>query len=105
MGKSTGIPVYQDVELYQSALKRHGQFVRWYSSLPCFCSDEMGRIDPGCSKCHGKGHIYFPVEKMRVIEERMGRGSKIIIPNEKIETLNKVYKDNGTELSVESYTS
>ena len=105
MAKTGGIPVYQSPELYKSALARHGQFVRWYSSLPCFCADEMGRVDPGCNKCRGKGHIYFPQERMRTIEERMGKNSKIIIPNEKIETLNKVYKHNGTELSVDSYTS
>jgi len=104
VAKTTSIPVYQTPELYESALARHGQYVRWYSSLPCFCVDDVGRADPQCMVCYGKGSIYHPVVAKRTVEEGAGMKNKYIYPTGKIQSVNRVYKGDNTELSYSTYT-
>ena len=63
-----GIKVEFHPEEFEIAIERHGQYVRWYSSLPCYCIDDLTRPDPNCNQCRGRGWLYYPVKEKRRID-------------------------------------
>lgn len=102
-GNSSQFRTFQTPSNYEAALDRHAQYVRWYSTLTCFCVDEMGRPDPNCSICNGKGTIYYPLTKKRIIEKVAVRDSSIITTTYNIDSINKITRLNNDSVSYDSF--
>ena len=100
----SGINPLQTPERYEEALERHGQYVRWYSSMPCYCMSKEGNPDPQCPKCKGRGYRYFPVTTRRRIERKMSMGTNTLDVEYKIKEINRIYKPNNTEISYLSFS-
>lgn len=91
-----GIKVLATPSLYESAIERHGQYVRIYNSLPCFCVDNRGQVDPACSNCRGKGSIYFPLRNKKIVEEGMSFGGITITTHETMKSIVRILKGTTT---------
>ena len=100
---ASGIKVVFHASAFNSAIDRHGQYVRWYSSLPCTCMDELGRANPNHRECFGRGLIYFPIIEKRILEEAFSYGGREIHTSGKIKRLISVAKTQGEPLAVSSY--
>lgn len=98
------IPVYQTVQRYEKALERHGQYVRWHSTIPCYCIQASGDPDPHCTKCKGRGYKYFPVTTIRKIERHMSAGDNTLTVDYEIKSINSVYKGDATSVSYDSFS-
>lgn len=96
--------IRQNVELYEGALRRHGQHMRWYTASKCYCIDDMGRSDPACKKCLGRGDIYSPVTQVRKVDRGMSTGSTIITTKSIIKSINRVFNNRNEDLSYGSFS-
>jgi len=96
--------IRQNVKLYEDALKRHGQFCRWYRSNICYCIDEMGRAEPSCKECKGRGHIYESISSIRRIDNGVGGGSAYIETKGNIKSINRVFGNNNIDISYDSFS-
>jgi len=95
--------IRQNVQLYEGALRRHGQYMRWYTSSRCYCIDEMGRADPACKACLGRGELYSPVTEVRRIDRGMSFGSNIITTKANIKSINRVFNNQNVDLDYSSF--
>lgn len=93
----------QTAKSYEDALLRHGQYVRWYSSAPCYCMTIDGHPDPHCDKCKGRGYRYFPVTTRRRIERKMSMGGTSLTVEYTIKSINSIYKGNNEAISYSSF--
>ncbi|KKL22964.1 hypothetical protein LCGC14_2430130 [marine sediment metagenome] len=98
------VNIRQNVSLYEEALARHGQFIRWYSNISCWCSDDNGRPDPQCKVCHGRGNRYYPVKQIRRIDRGLGSGSTTISVKENIKSINKVFTPGNVTIPHSSFS-
>jgi len=65
-----GFNTYQTTKLYDDALLRHAQYIRWMRSLLCPCvSNDTSQPDPQCDLCKGRGRVYLPPEDMVIRDE------------------------------------
>jgi hypothetical protein len=101
---AVGLSVYQTVKTYEDALDRHGQYVRWYSSSPCYCLSSNGEADPHCTKCKGRGYRYFPVTTRGRLERKMSMGDNILTTDYEISSINSMYKGNLSSVSYNSFS-
>ena len=76
--ENTRKQIKQHPELYEGAIKRHGQYVRWKKGMPCFCIRDRGTPEPDCKKCHGRGTITYSVDKIDKIETGISEGGNLI---------------------------
>lgn len=61
---------FQTVARYESALARHGQWMRWMRGMTCPCiRSTTGQADPHCGLCKGRGRIYRTPGDMHVLGE------------------------------------
>jgi len=95
--------IRQNVKLYEDALKRHGQYMMWHRSLVCYCIDDMGRADPKCRECYGRGFDYEPVNSIRRVDEGMGNGSNIILTKGNIKSINRLFGSNNQNIDYENF--
>ena len=79
------------VSLYEESIIRHGQYIRWYSSMPCWCINDSGKPDAHCKVCHGRGNRYYPVTEVRKINGGLGNGSTQIYTKGNIKSINRIY--------------
>lgn len=103
MASGTSVKVFQTPESYKQALERHGQYVRWYNSFPCFCVSDNGQPDVSCTRCKGRGYIYYPLKEIRRVEKTVSFGGKIIKVEHIIKSINNVLKPNGNIVAVSSF--
>ncbi len=89
--------------IFEKAINRHGQYVRWYSSLPCPCMDELSRPNPNHRECFGRGLLYSPITEKRILEEAFSYGGREIKSLSKIKRLLSVTTTMGQPLDVTSY--
>jgi len=92
-------PVY-----YEDAIERHGQYSRWYQSLPCWCINQDGYAEPKCYYCSGRGRIFSPFTVRRRVEKVFSFGGVEINTTYKIRAIHKVWTGDGTALTVSSFT-
>ena len=97
--------IRQNVQLYEDALRRHGQFTRWHTASKCYCLDSLGKTDPTCKKCLGRGSIYSSVTKVRKVERTMTLGTNIITTKSNIESINSLVDNRNQSVSYDSFTS
>ncbi len=83
--------IRQHVSLYEEAIARHGQWIRWYSCIPCFCIGDNGRPDPQCKTCHGRGNRYYPIKQIRRNDRGIGNGSNQISTKANIKSIIRVF--------------
>jgi hypothetical protein len=88
--------IEQHKELYDSAIIRQGQYVRWKSGIPCYCIGERGIADPACKKCFGRGFILYPIEYVTRKETGYSKGGSVITTTGKIYSINKIIVDDNT---------
>lgn len=98
-----GISIYFTESKFENAILRHGQYVRWYNSVPCFCADTHSP-DPNCKVCLGRGRIFYPTKQHRKLEEYFSHGGTKIIVTGTIKSINRVYSANGTIYTVSSFS-
>jgi len=96
--------IRQNVKLYEDALKRHGQFCRWYRSSVCYCIDEMGRAEPSCKECKGRAYIYEPVSSIRRIDNGVGGGSVYIEAKGNIKSINRIFGNDNIDISYNNFS-
>ena len=71
---SAGFQTQQTPRLYDEALARHAQYVRWMKAIPCACLvPSTKQPDPNCSVCRGRGRFYRPPGTQRVLQEETRR--------------------------------
>lgn len=97
-------PVEMHQSLYEGAIDRHGQYVRWYSSIACPCVDDMGRANPQCNQCLGRGYRYFIVKKRRRFEVVMSMGGSKVSTTRTISSINRLFRGGQPSIDL-SYTS
>lgn len=100
----SGLQITQNPKSYEDALGRHGQYARWYSSIPCYCMSQEGHPNPQCTKCKGRGYRYFPVTIRGRVERKMSMGGKTLIVENTIKSINAIYKGNNTAVPYDSFT-
>jgi len=62
-----GFNTFQSVAAYESALRRHGQWVRWTRAVVCPClSTSTNQPSPSCSLCKGRGRVYTTPDRFTV---------------------------------------
>ena len=68
---TAGYQTQQTVQVYEEALSRHTQKVRWMKSIRCPCVNaNSSQPNPKCSVCYGRGFIYKPpVGPFHVLDE------------------------------------
>jgi hypothetical protein len=98
------ISVKQNVNLYLSAISRHGQYVRWYMASKCYCASDMGRPDPSCKECLGRGHMYEPVKSVRRLDVGASLGNIVIKTKAKIKTLNRLFGSGNQDIPYQSFS-
>lgn len=82
----------QHTQLYEEALSRHAQDVRWYSSIPCYCVDDLSRPNPQHKECRGRGFLYLPMKEERVQEDVISLGGNIITLKNNIKQINRIMR-------------
>ncbi len=97
--------IRQNIQLYEDALRRHGQFTRWHTASKCHCLDTLGRTDPACKKCLGRGNIYSPVTKVRKVEKTMTLGTNVITTKGNIESINSLVDNRNQSVPYDSFSS
>ena len=95
--------IRQNVKLYEDALKRHGQFCRWYRSSVCYCVDEMGKAEPTCKECKGRAYIYEPISSIRRVDNGVGGGRFYIETKGNIKSINRIFGNNNVDISYDSF--
>ena len=102
---SADFPTEFHPEMFETAITRHGQYLRWYSSLPCHCMDDMARPDPACRKCLGRGYIYYPAKERRRLELTMSYGGIRLSTLYSIKTIHRIYSptDPSTDISYSTF--
>lgn len=69
---ASGFQTYQTSSNYDSALGRHGQWVRWLKGSICPCANVYSKQpDPQCSLCKGRGYLYRNPDNLIVNEEKL----------------------------------
>lgn len=64
------LPLYQTPAVYEQALARHAQNVRWMKGVLCTCfSSTTQQADPKCSYCKGRGTRYLVPQRASIHEE------------------------------------
>ncbi len=96
--------IRQNIKLYEDALTRHGQYVRWHTSSKCYCADELGRANPTCKKCLGRGDIYSPVKQVRKVERTMTLGGTTIKTKCNIKSIKYLVDNRNVSLSYSGFT-
>ena len=104
-GNSSQFKTFQTPSNYEDAIQRHAQYVRWYSALTCFCVDDMGRPDPNCNICYGKGSIYYPLIFKRVVEKTFVKSNTIVTTTENIRNINKLVRLNNDTISYSTFNN
>jgi len=79
------------VSLYEESIARHGQYIRWYSAMPCWCIGNSGKPSAQCKVCHGRGNRYYPVTAVRKVNGGLGNGSNQIYTKGNIKSINRIY--------------
>lgn len=92
-------------EAFEATIERHGQYVRWYSSLPCSCIDNMTRVNPRCTECKGRGFLYYPIKERRRLETVFSYGCNSITVSGNIKEIFRVQRATGEEINYTSFTS
>jgi len=78
--------------------------MRWYTAAKCYCTDDMGRPDPACKKCLGRGDIYSPVTQVRKIDKGMSLGSIKITVKSTIKSMNRLFNNRNEDISYASFS-
>ena len=99
------VNIRQNKALYEGALNRHGQYVRFYRSEVCYCMDDMGRADPACKVCLGRGYIYSPVTSIERTDSGMGNGGKYIDVKGKIKSIIRVYGSDNQDIEYSTFNN
>lgn len=79
MSDASAFKTFQTVSLYEGALGRHAQWMRWMRAITCPCIQQTTRQpDPHCDLCKGRGHIYRhpgPFKVLQEVAKHDGRGT------------------------------
>jgi len=103
----SGIDVFLTQESYDRQITKHGQWVRWLRSQPCFCILNTGQPDPGCDKCVGRGRLFSHQERAAVKSENSAHDLSEVLPtNTPVTSVQAVRRGvNGTdEYAVTGFT-
>lgn len=73
-------PVFQHRDVYEAALARHGQSLRWMRGITCTCiSSDTSQADPSCLLCYGRGVRYSAPESSQFNERVLSVDGLIIL--------------------------
>ncbi len=103
MGLGTGVKIVFHPSLFESAIERHGQYIRWYSSAPCTCINGLSQPDPECSRCLGRGYEYFSIKEKRIIEDIFSTGGDTISVVHDIQSIISLKRCTGEDVLYTSF--
>jgi len=95
--------IRQNVALYEGALARHGQYMRWQTASKCYCVDEMARPDPNCKECLGRGDIYSHVSQLDRVDRGMTTGAYTITTKANILSINSLVDNRNVAIPYASF--